>query len=57
MARHYMHQIEIKKQRFIKNKVMVQFVMISIDKVSGIPATNVIPPTFERDDGDNLCRV
>jgi hypothetical protein len=52
-----MHQAKIKKQRFIKNKIMVQLVMINIDKVSGIPHTNVIPPIFEGDDGDNLWRV
>jgi hypothetical protein len=49
-----MHQAKMKKERFIKNKVMVQLVMTSIDKINGIPHTNVIPPTFERNDGDKL---
>jgi hypothetical protein len=41
----------MKRQRFIKNKVMAQLVAINIYKASQIPHTNVIPPTFERDDG------
>ncbi len=36
---------------------MVRLVMINIDKANGIPHINVIPPTFEGDDGDNLWRV
>jgi hypothetical protein len=44
----------MKKERFIKNKVMVWLVMTSIDKINGIPHTNVIPPTFEGNDGDKL---
>jgi hypothetical protein len=57
VAQHYMHQAKMKRQRFIYNKVMVQLVAISIDKTTRIPHTNVIPPTFERDDGDNLWWV
>jgi hypothetical protein len=54
MAQHYMHQAKMKRQGFIKNKVMAQLVVASVDKVNQIPHTNVISPTFERDDGDDV---
>jgi hypothetical protein len=47
----------MKKQGFIKNKVMAQLVVASVDKVGWIPHTNVIPPTFEGDDGDDVWWV
>ncbi len=47
----------MKRQGFIYNKVMVQLVVASVDKASRIPHINVIPPTFEGDDGDNLWWV
>jgi hypothetical protein len=46
-----MHQAEMKKQGFIKTKVMAQLVVVSVDKVGRIPHIDVISPTFERDDG------
>jgi hypothetical protein len=49
-----MHQAEMKKQGFIKNKVMAQLVIVSVDKVNRIPHTDVISPTFEGDDGDDV---
>jgi hypothetical protein len=52
-----MHQAEMKRQGFVKNKVMAQLVVASINKVSWIPHTDMIPPTFEGDDGDNLWQV
>jgi len=36
---------------------MVWVVATSVDKVSQIPYTNVIPPTFERDDADDVWQV
>jgi hypothetical protein len=57
MAQHDMHQAKMKKQGFIYNKVMVRLVVIIVNKASRIPHTNVIPPTFEGDDGDNLWWV
>jgi hypothetical protein len=57
VAQHYMHQVKMKRQGFIYNKVMVRLVVPNVDKTSRIPHTNVIPPTFERDDGDNLWWV
>jgi hypothetical protein len=42
MARHYMHQMEMKKRGFIKNKVVAQFVVASVEKAFMIPHTNVI---------------
>jgi hypothetical protein len=51
-AQHYM-----KRQRFIKNKVMPRLVVGSVDKVNRIPHTNVIWPTFEGDDHDDVWRV
>jgi len=57
VAQHYMHQAKMKRQGFIYNKVMVWLVATSVDKTSQIPHTNVIPPTFERDNGDNLWWV
>jgi hypothetical protein len=49
----------MKKQGNVKNKVMVQFVVVSVSKTSQIPHTNVIPSTFEGDDGNNVwwCEV
>jgi hypothetical protein len=52
-----MHQAKMKKQGFIKNKVMAQHVVASVDKVSWISHTNVISPTFEGDDGDDVWQV
>ncbi len=54
---HYMHQAEMKRQGFIKNKVMAWLVVASVDKVSWIPHINVISPTFEGDDGDGVWWV
>jgi hypothetical protein len=34
MARHYMHQVDMNKQGFIKNKVMVRHVVASVDKTN-----------------------
>ncbi len=36
---------------------MAQPMATNIDKASQIPHTNVIPPTFEGDDGDDVWRV
>ncbi len=47
----------MKKQGFIKNKVMVRLMVANVGKTSQIPHTNVIPPTFEGDDGDHVWRV
>ncbi len=47
----------MKRQRFIKNKVMAQLVVASVDKVSRIPRIDVISPTFEGDNGDDVWRV
>jgi len=44
----------MKKQGFIKTKVMTQLMVASVDKVGWIPHSNVIPPTFEGDDGDDF---
>ncbi len=44
----------MKKQGFIKNKVMAQLVVASVDEISWIPHIDVISPTFEGDDGDNV---
>jgi len=52
-----MHQAKMKKQGFIKNKVMAQLVVVNIDKANRIPHANVIPPTFEGDNGDDLWWV
>jgi len=57
MAHHYMHQTKMKRQGFIKNKVMVWLVVANVEKVSLIPYINVFPPTFEGDDGDDLWWV
>jgi len=47
----------MKKQGFIKSKVMVWLVVANVEKVSQILYINVFPPTFEVDDGDNLWWV
>jgi len=57
MARHYMHQAEMKKQRFIKNKVMAQLVVANVDEACWISHINVISPTFEGNDGDDVWQV
>ncbi len=57
VARHYMHQVEMKRRGFIKNKVMTWLVVKSVDKTSQIPHTNVISLTFEGDDGDDVWQV
>ncbi len=44
----------MKKQGLIKSKVMARLVVTSIYKISQIPYTNVIPPTCEGDDGDDV---
>jgi hypothetical protein len=52
-----MHQAEMKRQRFIKKKVMAQLVVASVDKANRTPHTDVISPTFEGDDGDDVWWV
>ncbi len=52
-----MHQAKMKKQGFIKNKVMIWLVVASVDKNSQIPHTDVISLTFEEEDGDNVWQV
>jgi hypothetical protein len=52
-----MHQAKMKRQQFIYSKVMARLVVARVDKTSQIPHTNVIPPTFVGDDGDNLWWV
>jgi hypothetical protein len=47
----------MKRQGFIKNKVMAQPMVASVDKTSRIPHNDVISPTFEGDDGDNVWLV
>lgn len=41
----HMHQVEMKRQGFIKNKVMAQFMVASVEKAFMIPHINVIYPT------------
>jgi hypothetical protein len=41
VAKHYMHTIEMKKQRFIRNKVVERIVKMSVKKATLIPHTNV----------------
>ncbi len=52
-----MHQAEMNMQGFMKNKVMAWLVVANVDKTNQIPHTNVISPTFEGDDGDDVWRV
>jgi len=54
VAQHYMYQAKMKRQGFIKNKVMAQLVVASANKTSWIPHIDVISPTFEGDDGDDV---
>jgi hypothetical protein len=54
VVQHFMHQTKMKKQGLIKSNVMAQLVATNIYKVNQIPYTNVIPPTFEGDDGDDV---
>jgi hypothetical protein len=54
VAWHYMHQVEMKREGFIKNKVMAWLVVASVDKTNRIPHTDLISPTFKGDDGDNV---
>ncbi len=44
----------MKSQGLIKNKVMAWLMMVSVDKVSQIPHTDVISLPFEGDDGDDV---
>jgi hypothetical protein len=52
-----MHQAKMKRQGFIKNKVMVQLALANVDKANWISHIDVIPPTFEGDDGDDVWWV
>jgi hypothetical protein len=40
VANHYMHTAEMKKRRFIKNKVVERIVKTNIQKATLIPHTN-----------------
>jgi hypothetical protein len=42
-----MYQVEMRKQGFIKNKVMARLMVVNVDKISRIPHIDVISPTFE----------
>jgi hypothetical protein len=52
-----MHQAEMKRQWFIKNKVMARLVMANVDKTNRIPHVDMISPTSEGDDGDDVWQV
>jgi hypothetical protein len=41
VIRHYMHIAEMKKCRFIKNKVVERIMKTSVEKATLIPHTNV----------------
>ncbi len=41
VARHYMHTIEMKKNRFIRNKIVERIVKTNAEKATLIPHTNV----------------
>jgi hypothetical protein len=49
-----MHQAKMKRQGFIKNKGMAEPVVANTEKANQISHTNVISPTFEGDDGDDV---
>ncbi len=49
IARHYMHTLEMKKNGFIKNKVMEAIITRRMEKVTLIPFTHVYQPTLESD--------
>jgi hypothetical protein len=44
-----MHTLEMKRKRFIKNKVMKAIVTQSVEKAAFIPFTHVYQPTLEND--------
>jgi hypothetical protein len=41
IARHYMHTTEMKKRRFIRNKVVERIMKTNVEKATLIPHTNV----------------
>jgi hypothetical protein len=47
----------MKKQWFIKNKVVAQLVVASLDKALLIPHNDVIQPIFGIKDGDNVSML
>ncbi len=49
IACHYMHTLEMKKQGFIKNKVMEAIITWSVEKATFIPFTHVYQRTFKSD--------
>jgi len=52
-----MNQVKMKKQRFLKNKVIAQLMVENVDKANWIPHIDVISPTFEGDDGADVWWV
>jgi len=50
MAQQYMHQVEMKRWGFIKNKVVAWLVPTSVENAFMIPHNNVIQPTLVGDD-------
>jgi len=47
----------MKRQGFIKNKVMAWLVVANVDKTNRIPHIDVNSPTFEGDVGDDVWQV
>lgn len=47
----------MKKQWFIKNKVVARLVVASLDKALLIPHNDVVQPIFGIEDGDNVSMV
>jgi hypothetical protein len=41
VVRHYMHIVEMKKRKFIRNKVIEHIVKTNIEKATLMPHTNV----------------
>jgi hypothetical protein len=52
-----MHKTKMKRQGFIKNKVMSQLVVANVDKSNQIPHIDVISLTFEGEDGSDVWQV
>ncbi len=55
MAWHYMHQVDMKRWRLIKNKVMAWHVAASVKKTLLIPHTNVIHLTLVGENNVNYA--
>jgi hypothetical protein len=57
VVKHYMHTVEMKKRKFIRNKVVERIVKTSVEKATLIPHTNITHGIDDSNETDHAWMV